>query len=106
MAGSLSAFEEVVQRVGRGADSGAYLALEMMFSFKLPSAEKAPFQFLITKIIDSFHFSSRILPNMFRDRASILMQAKAKRMPTSATSVAGFGLVSVKQNMDKNKAPL
>jgi hypothetical protein len=34
------------------------------------------------------------------------MQAKAKRMPTSATSVAGFGLVSVKQNMDKNKAPL
>jgi hypothetical protein len=43
---------------------------------------------------------------MFRDRASILMQAKAKRMPTSATSVDGFGLVSVKQNMDKNKAPL
>jgi hypothetical protein len=43
---------------------------------------------------------------MFRDRASILMQAKAKRMPTSATTVVGFGLVSVKQNMDKNKAPL
>jgi hypothetical protein len=60
----------------------------------------------IPEIIDSFHFSSRILPNMFRDRASILMQAKAKRMPTSATSVAGFGLVSVKQKMDKNKGPL
>jgi hypothetical protein len=43
---------------------------------------------------------------MFRDRASILMQAKAKRMPISAASVVGFGLVSVKQNMDKNKAPL
>jgi len=56
--------------------------------------------------IDSFHFSSKIQPNMFRDRASILMQAKAKRMPTSATSVVGFGLVSVKQNMDKNKAQL
>jgi len=60
----------------------------------------------ILKIIDSFFFSSRILSNMFRDRASILMQAKAKRMPTSATTVVGFGLVSVKQKMDKNKAPL
>jgi len=34
------------------------------------------------------------------------MQAKAKRMPTSATSVVGFGLVPVKQKMDKDKAPL
>jgi hypothetical protein len=34
------------------------------------------------------------------------MQAKAKRMPTSATSVAGFGLVSVKQEFDEYKAPL
>jgi hypothetical protein len=32
---------------------------------------------------------------MFRDRAAILMEAKAKRLPNSATSVAGLGLVSV-----------
>jgi hypothetical protein len=43
---------------------------------------------------------------MFRDRASILMQAKAKRMPTSATPVVGLGLVSVQQKMDKDKALL
>jgi hypothetical protein len=34
------------------------------------------------------------------------MQAKAKRMPISATSVVGFGLVSVKQKMDKDKVLL
>jgi hypothetical protein len=34
------------------------------------------------------------------------MQAKAKRMPTSATSVVGLGLVSVQQKMDEGKAPL
>jgi hypothetical protein len=34
---------------------------------------------------------------MFRDRASILMEAKAKRLPNSATSVAGLGLVSVEE---------
>jgi hypothetical protein len=34
---------------------------------------------------------------MFRDRASILMQAKSKREPNSATSVVGFGLVWVEQ---------
>jgi hypothetical protein len=35
---------------------------------------------------------------MFRDRASILMQAKSKREPNTATSVVGFGLVSVEQD--------
>jgi hypothetical protein len=34
---------------------------------------------------------------MFRDRASILMEAKAKRKPTSVTSVIGFGLLLVDQ---------
>jgi hypothetical protein len=43
------------------------------------------------------------LSNMFRDRASILMEAKAKRKPTSATSVVGFGLVSVDQEIKKTK---
>jgi hypothetical protein len=51
------------------------------------------------KFIDTFYFSSRMLPNMFRDRASILMEAKAKRKPASATSVVGFGLVSVAQEI-------
>jgi hypothetical protein len=45
--------------------------------------------------IDIFRMGGRIPPNMFRDRASILMQAKAKRQPNSATQVVGFGLVSV-----------
>ncbi len=36
---------------------------------------------------------------MFRDRASILMEAKAKRKPNSATFVVGLGLVSVKQEI-------
>ena len=58
------------------------------------------------KIIDISQMRSRIRPNMFRDRASILMQAKAKRKPTSATSVVGFGLVSVQQKMDEDKALL
>jgi hypothetical protein len=35
--------------------------------------------------------------NMFRDRASILMEAKSKRKPFSATSVVGFGLDSVNE---------
>jgi hypothetical protein len=47
------------------------------------------------QIIDSFHISSRILPNMFRDHASILMEARSKRKPSLATTVVGFGLVSV-----------
>jgi hypothetical protein len=38
---------------------------------------------------------------MFRDHASILMEAKAKRKPNSATSVAGFGLFVVEQEHDK-----
>jgi hypothetical protein len=38
---------------------------------------------------------------MYRDQASILMEAKAKRKPISATTVVGIGLVSVKQNKDK-----
>jgi hypothetical protein len=37
---------------------------------------------------------------MFRDKASILMEAKAKRKPISATSVVGTGLVSVYQKKD------
>jgi hypothetical protein len=49
----------------------------------------------LAKIIDSFHISSRIPPNMFRDKASILMEARAKRKPSLATKVVGFGLVSV-----------
>jgi hypothetical protein len=36
---------------------------------------------------------------MFRDRASILMEAKAKRKPFSTTSVVGIGHVSVEQEM-------
>lgn len=54
------------------------------------------------KIIDIFFIRSRIPPNMFRDRASILMEAKAKRKPTSATSVVGFGHVLVKQETGKD----
>jgi len=53
------------------------------------------------KIIDIFLMRSRIPPNMFRDKASILMEAKAKRKPISATAVVGIGLVSVKQKKDK-----
>lgn len=37
---------------------------------------------------------------MFRDKASILMEARAKRMPNFATAVVGFGLVSVQQKID------
>jgi hypothetical protein len=37
---------------------------------------------------------------MFRDEASILMEAKAKRKPTSTTSVVETGLVSVDQKKD------
>ena len=51
-------------------------------------------------IIDIFIMRSRIPPNMFRDKASILMEAKSKRKPISATSVVGIGLVSVKQKKD------
>jgi hypothetical protein len=53
--------------------------------------------------IDSLYIRSKILSNMFRDRASILMEAKAKRKPTSATPVVGFGLVSVDQEIKKIK---
>jgi hypothetical protein len=38
---------------------------------------------------------------MFRDKASILMEAKSKRKPSSATSVVGLGLVLDKQEIDK-----
>jgi hypothetical protein len=34
---------------------------------------------------------------MFRDRASILMEAKSKRKPDAATVVVGFGPVSVRR---------
>jgi hypothetical protein len=37
---------------------------------------------------------------MLQDQAAILMEAKAKRKPISATSVVGTGLVSVKQEKD------
>ena len=53
------------------------------------------------KTIDLFIMRSRIPPNMFRDKASILMEAKSKRKPISATSVVGIGLLSVKQKKDK-----
>gem|GEM_PF-3352495 len=53
------------------------------------------------KTIDSFHISSRIPPNMFRDKASILMEARAKRKPILATEVVGFGLVTVEQKAMK-----
>jgi hypothetical protein len=42
----------------------------------------------------------RIPPNMFRDKASILMEANAKRKPISTTSVVGIGLLSVDQKKD------
>ena len=53
------------------------------------------------KIIDIFSTASRIAPNMFRDHASILMEAKAKRKPNSATAVAGSGLFLVEQENEK-----
>ncbi len=53
------------------------------------------------EIIDIFNKRSKILPNMFRDKASILMEAKSKRKPNSATSVVGFGLVLRKQEKEK-----
>jgi hypothetical protein len=40
-------------------------------------------------------------PNMFRDKASILMEAKSKRKPSSATLVVGSGLVLVNQEKEK-----
>jgi len=52
------------------------------------------------KSLDIFQMGSRIPLNMFRDKASILMEAKSKRKPISATSVVGIGLVSVKQKKD------
>jgi hypothetical protein len=51
--------------------------------------------------IDTFCRQSKIQPNMFRDRASILIEAKPKRKPNSAAPVVGFGLVLVKQEMGK-----
>lgn len=54
------------------------------------------------KNIDSFHIDSKIQPNMFRDKASILMEAKSKRKPVSTTSVVGIGHVSVEQNQEKD----
>ncbi len=57
-------------------------------------------------IIDSLYIRSKILSNMFRDRASILMEAKAKRKPISTTSVVGFGHVSVEQEIKQSKVLL
>jgi hypothetical protein len=37
---------------------------------------------------------------MFRDKASILMEAKSKRKPVSATFVVEIGLVSAEQKKD------
>lgn len=45
-------------------------------------------------------FSSKIQPNMFRDHASILMEAKSKRKPISSTPVVGIGLGSVNKKKD------
>jgi hypothetical protein len=56
---------------------------------------------LFVKRIDTLFNSSKIRPNMFRDKASILMEAKSKRKPSSATSVVGFGLVLIKQEKEK-----
>jgi hypothetical protein len=53
------------------------------------------------KRIDTWFNSSKIQLNMFRDKASILMEAKSKRKPSSATSVVGFGLVLIKQEKEK-----
>ncbi len=38
---------------------------------------------------------------MFRDKASILMEARSKRKPSLATKVVGFGLVTVDQKAMK-----
>jgi hypothetical protein len=38
---------------------------------------------------------------MFRDKASILMEARAKRKPNLTTTVVGFGLVTVEQKAMK-----
>jgi hypothetical protein len=56
---------------------------------------------LFVKRIDTLFNSSKIRTNMFRDKASILMEAKSKRKPSSATSVVGFGLVLIKQEKEK-----
>jgi len=63
--------------------------------------KKISYPFGSHQSIDIFIGRSRIPPNMFRDRGSILMEAKAKRKPISATTVVGIGLVSVKQKKDK-----
>jgi hypothetical protein len=56
---------------------------------------------LIIKTIDTLLNSSKIQPNMSRDQASILMEAKSKRKPSSATSVVGFWACLVEQEKDK-----
>jgi len=53
------------------------------------------------KIIDIFPMHSRIRVNMSTISA-YLMEAKAKRKPTSTTSVVGSGQVSVNQGMSKD----
>ena len=62
--------------------------------------ESISYPFGLHQNIDIFSVRSRIPPNMFRDKASILMEAKAKRQPISATLVVGIGLVSVHQKKD------
>jgi hypothetical protein len=52
------------------------------------------------KNIDIFPLRSRIPSNMLQHQAPILMEAKSKRKPISATSVVGTGLVTVKQEKD------
>jgi hypothetical protein len=39
---------------------------------------------------------------MFRDKASILMEAKSKRKPFSTATVVGIGLIAVEQIKDKD----
>ena len=43
---------------------------------------------------------------MFRDKASILMEARAKRKPSLATKVVGFGLVTVDQKAMKRMSAI
>ena len=52
--------------------------------------------------IDISICAGRILTNMVRDHASILMEVKTKRMPTFTTSVVGSGRVAVNQEKDKD----
>jgi hypothetical protein len=65
---------------------------------EIPSGDFHPYGY--SKIVDIFFSRCKIAPNMYRDHASLLMEAKSKRKPISATLVAGIGLVSVNQKKD------